>query len=89
MDLTKTVTKVFPTENEVGLHLKLQDDGITVIDDDFIENFAVGESIPNEVRDSIGHRMQAAINKYKKLKSRFDAAVYETVRTQIDSNLIL
>lgn len=89
MALTKTVTKMFPTENTVGLHLKLEDDGVTVIDQDFSEQFVSGEDIPNEVRDKIGSRMQEAIDKYKALKARFDSAKYETVRTQVDNALTL
>lgn len=87
--LTKTVTKMFPTANTVGLHLKLEDDGVTVIDQDFAENYSVGQDIPNKVRDKIGGRMQRAINKYKALKARFDNPKYETVRTQVDNNLTL
>jgi hypothetical protein len=87
--LTKTVTKVFPTENTVGLHLTLKDDDVVVIDRDFVKNYAAGEDVPNDVRDAIGQEMQAEIDKYKILKSRFDSAKYETVRTQVDNNLNL
>lgn len=89
MALVKTVTKVFPTENTVGLHLELKDDNIVVIDKDFIENYAPGVGVTNDIRDEIGKKMQAAINNYKMLKNRFDTAAYETVRTQIDNNLTL
>jgi len=92
--LTKTITKMFPTENTVGIHLKLVDDSRpvdeqVVIDADFAENYSVGEDIPNKVRDKIGNRIQVAINRYKALKARFDNPKYETVRSQIDSNLTL
>lgn len=87
--LTKIVTKVFPTENTAGLHLELQDSGVVVIDQDFTRDYSPGEGIANEIRDSIGEEMQAAIDKYKLLKNRFDAPAYETVRTQVDNNLTL
>lgn len=87
--LTKTVTKMYPTENTVGLHLELKDDDVVVIDKDFAENYAAGQDIPNEVRDKIGKRMQKAIDRYKALKARFEHPKYETVRTQIDDNLTL
>lgn len=87
--LTKTVTKVFPTENKVGLHLELKDDDVVVINQNFIRDYSPEEGIVNKIRDSIGNEMQAAIDKYKKLKDRFNASAYETVRTQIDNNLTL
>ena len=87
--LTRTVTKVFPTENTVGLHLELKDDDEVVIDQDFTRGYSPEAGIVNEIRDSIGNEMQVAIDKYKKLKSRFDAPAYETVRTQIDNALTL
>ena len=89
MALTKTVTKVFPTENRVGLHLELKDDGVVVIDQEFIENYAPGDGVTNDIRDAIGNRMQATIDIYKMLKNRFDASAYETVRSQVDNNLTL
>jgi len=89
MTLEKTVTKVFPTENKVGLHLELKDDGVVVIDEDFTEDYAPGVGVTNDIRDAIGNKMQAAIDQYKMLKNRFDAAAYKTVRTQVDNNLTL
>ena len=87
--LTKTVTKMFPTNNLVGMHLKLEDDGVMVIDKDFTENYTPGQGATNTVRDSIGRKMQAAIDEYKKLKAMYDSSAYETARTQIDNNLQL
>ena len=89
MALTKTVTKVFPTENTVGLHLELKDDDVVVIDQDFTRDYSPAAGIANEIRDSIGNEMQAAIDNYKKLKNRFDAVAYDTIRTQIDNALTL
>ncbi|MGD8787710.1 MAG: hypothetical protein PVJ60_09820 [Phycisphaerales bacterium] len=89
MALTKTVTKVFPTDNMVGMHLELKDDGVVVIDRDFMENFTKGEGATNAVRDSIGLQMQKAIDEYKEAKTIFSSSKYETVRQQIDSNLQL
>lgn len=92
--LTATVTKMFPTENRVGIHLKLIDDSRpvdeqVVIDQNFSENYNVGQDIPNEVRDKIGKRIQKAVDRYKVLKARFDNPKYDTVRNQIAGNLTL
>lgn len=95
--LAKTVTKTFPTENTVGMHLVLTDDARpdlgdgeqVVIDQDFSENFSPGEGIVNEVRDAIGGKIQAAIDEYKRKKTIYDAPTYETARTQIDNALTL
>jgi hypothetical protein len=89
MALTKTVTKVFPTTNTVGMHLKLEDDSVVVIDRDFTENFTKGQGATNEVKTSIGKQMQAAIDEYKTNKTLYNSAAYETARTQISNGLTL
>ncbi len=89
MALTKTVTKAFPTANYVGFHLKLEDDSAVVIDKDYMEQWASGTSVQNEVKQRIGERMQNDINAYKALANRFNHDDYETARSQIDAGLTL
>jgi len=94
--LSKTVTKAFPSENMVGVHVKVTDDdradlGVgpqTVIDQDFMENFTGGDATA-PVKISIGNQAQEAIDNYKKRRAKFVSAAYETMRTQIDAGLIL
>ena len=94
MALTKTVTKVFPTPNHVGLHLKLIDDSRDpaeqmVIDKDYMEQWASGTDVPNEVKVEIGKRMQADIDAYKALLARYNAAAYDTAASQVETGLTL
>ena len=87
MALTKTVTKVWPSNNYVGLHLELKDDDEVVIDKDFKEQWSPGAGVTNVIRDKIGNAMQKAIDKYKSDKALFDAPAYGTVREQVDNAL--
>jgi hypothetical protein len=95
MALAKTVTKMFPTKNHVGIHLLLTDDDradigpgqIPVIDADFTENFTRGQGVTNPVRDSIGKKAQEAIDEYKECRATYDAAAYDTAVSQIDNTL--
>ena len=87
MALAKTVTKVFPNGGKVGIHLELKDDGVVVIDRDFVDGFVKGETLPNSVRDAIGNAAQEAIDEYVSNKAMYDAAAYDTVVSQIDNNL--
>lgn len=94
MALTKTVTKMFPTPNHVGLHLKLVDDSReageqTVIDKDYMEQWASGTNVPNEVKQRIGGRMQADIDAYKALVARFNHDDYNTAASQVEAGLVL
>jgi hypothetical protein len=89
MALTKVVTKMFPTENTVGLHLELKDGVDVVISRNFSRQFSPGTGVTNQIRDAIGADMQAAIDEYKRKKTIFDTAAYETVRTQVDNALTL
>lgn len=99
MALTKTVTKIFPTESRgsqtVGVRLVLTDDdrpdlgvGIhTVIDESFTTVREPG-TLPNTAdKIKIGQDAQAAIDKYKRCKAAFENAAYETTRAQIDGGL--
>lgn len=87
--LTVTVTKVFPDANHVGLHLVLTDDGVTVIDKDYMHQWALGTDVPNEVKVRIGERMQADIDAYKALSARYNAAAYDTAASQVEAGLNL
>lgn len=94
MALTKTVTKVFPTPNHVGLHLKLVDDSRDpadqiVIDKDYMEQWASGTDVPDEVKQRIGKRTQTDTDAYKALKARFDAPAYDTAAQQGEDGLVL
>ncbi len=88
-DLTVTVTKVFPTANHVGLHLELKDDGVVVIGKDYMEQWASGTDVPNEVKVKIGKRMQADIDIYKALMARYNAPAYDLAATQVEAGLVL
>lgn len=89
MALVKTVTKVMPTKDMVGMHLKLEDDSVAVIDRDFMENFTKGQGATLAVKQAIGNAMQEAIDEYIEAKAMFDSTAYETARTQIDNGLDL
>ncbi len=87
MALTKTVTRVFPDANHVGLHLELKNDDVVVIDKDYMEQWASGTDVPNEVKQRIGARMQADIDEYKALLARYNAAAYDTAVSQVEAGL--
>ena len=92
--LSKTVTKVFPDANHVGLHLKLVDDTRdpaeqTVIDKDYMHQWASGTDVPDEVKQEIGARMQVDIDAYKALSARYNAVAYDTAVSQVEAGLIL
>jgi len=95
--LTKTVTKMFPTPDTVGIRLVLKDDNRpdlgpgeqVVIDQTFSNNFNAGSGMANEVRDEIFRAAQEAIDNYKKCSAIYAAASYQTAVTQIDNALTL
>ncbi len=94
MALAKTVTKVFPTANHVGLHLKLIDDSRdsaeqTVIDKDYMHQWASGTDVPDKVKAEIGTLMQKDIDAYKALATRYNAEAYGTAASQIEAGLNL
>lgn len=92
MALTKTVTKMFPTESLVGINLVITDDdrpdlgtGVQVVLSTVIsEQHVAGEDVTNETRDKIGARAQVLIDKYKVLRARYDNEIYGTKVAQID-----
>lgn len=94
--LTKTVTKIFPTANEVGFRLILKDDdrpdladpnGV-VIDKVYKANVPPGD-MANTVRDELGAQAQRDIDAYKALRARYDSAAYDIKVAQIDGALTL
>lgn len=99
--LAKTVTKVFPTESRgsqtVGIRLVLTDDDrpdlgtgtYVVIDEPFTTVREPGTPPNAKDKQVIGQKAQAAIDKYKRCKSAFESAAYETARSQIDGGLTL
>ncbi len=97
MDLAKTLTRTFPTENRIGVHLILTDsdrpglgEGAQVVVNEIFEaNIPVDMDISNKVQVDFGKRAQAAINKYKKLADYYAKPAYKTKVEQIDSNLQL
>jgi hypothetical protein len=89
MALTKTVTKVMPTGDMVGMHLKLEDDAVVVIDRDYMENYTRSEGATLATKMAIGTAMQKDIDEYKENKERYESAEYNTARQQIDDGLVL
>lgn len=96
MSLTKTIIKMWPTENEMGIHLVITDNDRSdlgegeqeVIKKTFSRNVPKG-NMANKVRDELGLEAQAEINRYKVLRARYDNPIYQTKVTQIDNNLKL
>lgn len=96
MSLAKTVTKMWPTENKIGIHLVITDndrpdlgeDEQEVIKETFSRNVPKGD-MANKVRDELELEAQAEINRYKALRARYDNPIYQTKVTQIDNNLKL
>lgn len=100
MALAKTVKRMFPTENAIGIHLVLTDDdrldldptvGMKhiVIDTIFKRGVPTNDDMSDKVQQELGKEAQAAIDLYKKLKARFVKPIYQTKVTQIDNNLTL
>jgi len=97
MALAKTVTKMWPTDNEVGLNLVITDDNRpdlgtgaqVVISATIKRQFVKGEDMTNEVRDELGNEAQALINKYKAERLLFDNATYTDKIAQINGALQL
>lgn len=92
MALTKTVTKLWPTRNPddltffPGIHLVLQEDGVTVLEQDFRAAYGGTSQLP-EARDRVTKSAQAAIDKYKAEKVLNDATAYTNAVAAIDAAL--
>ena len=97
MTLAKTVTKMWPTEDLVGIHLALTDDARPdwgagaqeVVNQIFQVNIPIGVDMALEAQQELGGQAQAAIDKYKRLKAYYVKPAYQTKVTQIDNNLTL
>ena len=97
MTLAATVTKMWPTEDLVGIHLVLTDDdrldlgagAQVVINQTFQANVPIGADMALEVQQELGGQAQAAIDKYKRLRAIYVKPAYQTKVTQIDNNLTL
>lgn len=97
MALTKTVTKMWPDKNWVGLVLVVTDDnradlGIgaqEVINATVKRQFVKGTDMTNTIRDELGADAQALIDKYKDERALYDNATYTTKIAQIDGALTL
>lgn len=97
MALAKTVSKMFPTPNTIGINLIVTDDdrpdlgaGTQVVINKIISrNYVKGQDLPNKLRDEIGAEAQTLIDNYKDLRADYDKSAYGTKVTQIDNALTL
>jgi hypothetical protein len=89
MALAKTVTKEFPSGDELALRLVLEDDGVEKINQVFREPFVRKDASLFETKKRLGAKMQKAIDRYKTSLSNFNDPRYETARSQIDDGLEL
>ncbi len=94
MALTKTTTKLWPSLGpdgrtySVGIHLVIQDDGITKVDQDFTATYG-GAGQLAVAQANVLAAAQEAIDKYKAERTIFNAAAYTKAVSQIDAALIL
>jgi len=91
MALTKTVTKLRPVIDRrniarVGIHLLLQDDGVTVIDQDVTETYAPNAPI-EPIQAELTTRAQALIDQYINEKELHGKAAYTNAVAGIDAAL--
>lgn len=97
MTLAKTVTKMWPDENRLGINLVITDDdrpdlgagAQVVIRKTISRQYVSGEDMTNKVRDEIGNEAQGLIDKYKALRVKYDKPAYAIKVTQIDNALTL
>ena len=95
MTLAKTVTKMFPTEDHVGIRLVLTDDARpdlgtgaqVVVNQIFKINVPIDADMALEAQKELGGQVQAAIDKYQRLRAIYVKPAYQTKVTQIDSKL--
>ena len=97
MALAATLTKMWPTEDHVGIHLVLTDndrpdlgEGIQeVVNQIFKVNVPIDADITFKAQQELGGQAQAAIDKYKRLRAIYVKPAYQTKVTQIDNALTL
>lgn len=95
MALAAAVTRIFPTDNEIGIHLVLTDDDRpdlgegeqVVVNEKFTRNIPTDADMTDKVRDELGLEVQAEINHYKRLRGIYDRPLYQTKVNQINNNL--
>lgn len=87
--LTKEVSKIMPTPNKIGMHLKVTDDTQIVIDKTYWEQFIPGDGATTKIKQEIGKQMQRDIDNYKALKIIYDASAYDTAISQVEDGLNL
>ncbi len=93
-DLTATVTKIMPTENRAGMHLKLVDASLPVgyqtrIDKDYWVEYSPSEGLNVAQRTKILNRMQEDIDRGGAIVDIFKAPALGTAATFIENNLNL
>ena len=96
MALTKTLIKIWPSDNDIGIHLVLRDDDRPdlgageriVVKRTFRRNIPAGVEMSEKVEKELEKDAQAAIDNYKKLRANYET-VYSDKVSKIDSNLKL
>ena len=91
MALTKTVTKLRPVLDKrniarIGIHLLLQDDGVTVIDQDVTETYSANAPIV-PIQSELIKKAQELIDQYKNEKELHGKAAYTNAVAAIDAAL--
>ena len=89
MALTKTTTKKMPANGNVGVHFKLDDAAVTVIEKDYTESFTKGEGATEAVENAIAKAIQKDVDEYKENKAMFDSAAMDTAVSNIDGKVTL
>lgn len=100
MALAKTLTKMFPTPNRIGINLIVTDDdrpelepvgagAKIVISKTISRSYVRGWDMPNKIRDDIGEEAQRFIDDYKSRRAEYDKAAYQTKVNQINGALAL
>lgn len=91
MALTKTITKIMPTKNQIGVHLKLEDNEhpiiagtVVVVDEDFTDNYSDEPTVQN--RAEIARKVQAKIDEYKRNKAIYLNSKYTNAVSWIKDN---
>ena len=91
MALAKTVTKIMPTKNQIGVHLKLEDDDhpitegmVVVIYEDITDNYSDEPTVDN--RAEIAKRVQKKIDEYKSNKEMYLNPKYTNAVTWVSDN---
>jgi len=89
MALSKEVTKLFPSPNKIGMRLVLADtdEGCSGFTKDYWQQFSPGDGATTAIKQKIGRDMQRDIDRYKALKTVYEADAFDTAVTQISNAL--